>query len=141
MLCYRSKPKKTDDIVCTGGMARKVPSAIFILFLAEVLQIKHFPGHGDTVIDSCVDLPRLEHDMQHLKSFELIPFKQAIEEGADMVVEAHIVFPDITEEKVPVIDLKLKYGLNDQPAEAENLSKIVGIKEHRAVADRAWGRE
>ncbi|WP_092282589.1 glycoside hydrolase family 3 N-terminal domain-containing protein [Caldicoprobacter faecalis] len=88
-------------------------------------------------MDSCVDLPRLEHHMQCLKSFELIPFKRAIEEGADMVVEAHIVFPDITEEKVPVIALKLKYGLNDQLVDASRISQTVGIKERRAVADRA----
>nr|MBO2494625.1 beta-N-acetylhexosaminidase [Clostridia bacterium] len=63
--------------------------------------IKHFPGHGDTVVDSHVDLPTLSHDMQRLRSFELIPFKRAIEEGADMVMVAHILFPNITQEKVP----------------------------------------
>ncbi|SFQ31242.1 hypothetical protein SAMN05444406_1269 [Caldicoprobacter faecalis] len=32
MLCYRLKPKKMDDFVCTGGMAREVLTAIFVLF-------------------------------------------------------------------------------------------------------------
>ncbi|WP_252226435.1 beta-N-acetylhexosaminidase [Caldicoprobacter algeriensis] len=192
--------------------------------------IKHFPGHGDTVMDSHVDLPILNHDMQRLRSFELIPFKRAIEEGADMVMVAHILFPNITQEKVPaslsrevitgvlrqelgfdgvvisddmemgaiqkhygiedaavravlagtdivsichtyekqkqafealikavddgtipmeridesvkrIITLKLKYGLNDQPMDTSSISKIVGTKEHRVVADKAWGRE
>lgn len=57
--------------------------------------IKHFPGHGDTSIDSHVDLPSLDNDMDRLKSFELVPFKGAIQNQADAVMVAHILLNKI----------------------------------------------
>ncbi len=63
--------------------------------------IKHFPGHGDTVLDSHIDLPSVNHGWERLESFELIPFKKAIEAGADMVMVAHIVYPNIMDEELP----------------------------------------
>lgn len=63
--------------------------------------IKHFPGHGDTIVDSHTDLPKLSHSLSRLESFELIPFKEAIRQGADMVMVAHIVFPAVMEEELP----------------------------------------
>lgn len=57
--------------------------------------IKHFPGHGDTSVDSHKNLPSIEIDLERLKSFELLPFKTAIENGADAVMIAHILLPKI----------------------------------------------
>ncbi|MCT4509961.1 MAG: beta-N-acetylhexosaminidase [Tepidibacter sp.] len=57
--------------------------------------IKHFPGHGDTTLDSHFDLPVSNHDKQRLDEFELIPFKEAINNGADAVMTAHIVLPNV----------------------------------------------
>lgn len=57
--------------------------------------IKHFPGHGDTSVDSHVELPVVQKTMAELEQMELIPFKQAIAEGADMVMIAHILLPSI----------------------------------------------
>nr|WP_255551041.1 beta-N-acetylhexosaminidase [Sporosarcina sp. E16_8] len=54
--------------------------------------VKHFPGHGDTVIDSHKALPRVETTLETLRSVELVPFQKAIEEGADAVMVAHILF-------------------------------------------------
>ncbi|GEL76762.1 beta-N-acetylhexosaminidase [Tenuibacillus multivorans] len=59
--------------------------------------IKHFPGHGDTGTDSHSELPVIRKNLEELKSLELIPFKKAIEEGADMVMAAHILLPKIDE--------------------------------------------
>lgn len=53
--------------------------------------VKHFPGHGDTSVDSHVGLPSVDNDLERLKSFELIPFVNAIENGADVVMAAHIL--------------------------------------------------
>lgn len=192
--------------------------------------IKHFPGHGDTVVDSHIDLPSLDHSWERLESFELVPFKKAIEAEADMVMVAHIVFPGIMEDELPaslsrevisgllreklnfdgvvisddmdmgaivkyygieeaavravlagtdivsvchnyerqkqafeailtavedgtipmerieqsvrrIIRLKLKYELTDEPADPDELYNVVGIEEHRAVADKAWGKD
>lgn len=53
--------------------------------------VKHFPGHGDTSIDSHLELPVVTNDLSRLKSFELIPFSNAFKNGADMVMVAHIL--------------------------------------------------
>ncbi len=53
--------------------------------------VKHFPGHGDTVTDSHVGLPKVDYGMDRLESFELVPFKNAIAEGAEAVMVAHIL--------------------------------------------------
>lgn len=55
--------------------------------------VKHFPGHGDTIVDSHKALPKVETTMERLRSIELVPFQKAIEEGADAVMVAHILFP------------------------------------------------
>ncbi|TGK00713.1 glycoside hydrolase family 3 protein [Leptospira semungkisensis] len=57
--------------------------------------IKHFPGHGDTNVDSHLGLPKIEKTLEELRAFELIPFKTAIQNGADAVMSAHIVYPKI----------------------------------------------
>jgi len=57
--------------------------------------VKHFPGHGDTSVDSHVGLPVVYNDMDRLNSLELIPFSEAIESGTDMVMVAHILLPKI----------------------------------------------
>ncbi|WP_245596711.1 beta-N-acetylhexosaminidase [Shimazuella kribbensis] len=57
--------------------------------------IKHFPGHGDTSVDSHLDLPVVHKSLEQLQSFEWKPFEDAIREGADSVMIAHILFPKI----------------------------------------------
>ena len=54
---------------------------------------KHFPGHGDTAVDSHYGLPLVSHDKERLRSVELVPFQKAIDEGVDMVMTAHVQFP------------------------------------------------
>lgn len=60
--------------------------------------VKHFPGHGDTSVDSHIGLPSVENDMTRLKSFELVPFNDAIQNGADAVMVAHIILNKIDAE-------------------------------------------
>ena len=60
--------------------------------------VKHFPGHGDTSVDSHVGLPYVYHDYERLKNFELIPFADAIKNKADAVMIAHILLPNIDPE-------------------------------------------
>ncbi len=54
---------------------------------------KHFPGHGDTEIDSHNDLPILNFNIERLNKIELIPFKNAIREDVKSIMIAHISFP------------------------------------------------
>lgn len=57
--------------------------------------IKHFPGHGDTSVDSHFALPTVNKSLAELEQLELIPFRRAIEAGADMVMIAHLSLPKI----------------------------------------------
>ncbi|GIP26973.1 glycoside hydrolase family 3 [Paenibacillus sp. J23TS9] len=57
--------------------------------------VKHFPGHGDTSVDSHIGLPVVNHDLTRLRKMELVPFKDAIEDKADVVMIAHLLMPKI----------------------------------------------
>jgi beta-N-acetylhexosaminidase len=52
---------------------------------------KHFPGHGDTAVDSHVALPVVKRDKESLRSCELVPFKALIDSGVEMVMTAHLI--------------------------------------------------
>ncbi len=51
---------------------------------------KHFPGHGDTSVDSHLELPVLKHDMERLRSVELVPFEAAVHAGVATIMTAHV---------------------------------------------------
>ena len=51
---------------------------------------KHFPGHGDTSVDSHYDLPVINKSYDELKRFELIPFKKAIDNNAKIIMIGHL---------------------------------------------------
>ena len=53
---------------------------------------KHFPGHGDTHLDSHLDLPTVGHAMDRLRAVELAPFAAAIAAGAEAIMIAHVVY-------------------------------------------------
>lgn len=54
---------------------------------------KHFPGHGDTTIDSHLDLPVISHDRLRLDTVELVPFHELIQSGIDAIMHAHLAVP------------------------------------------------
>ena len=56
--------------------------------------LKHFPGHGDTNVDSHTGLPRVDHDINTVKNVDLYPFQQAINNtNVEMIMTAHIQYP------------------------------------------------
>ncbi|HEY1278292.1 MAG TPA: glycoside hydrolase family 3 N-terminal domain-containing protein [Acidimicrobiales bacterium] len=57
--------------------------------------VKHFPGHGDTTVDSHVDLPVVDVDVDVLRQRELVPFVAAINAGVDAVMTSHLVVPAV----------------------------------------------
>lgn len=59
---------------------------------------KHFPGHGDTDVDSHTGTPSVEKTYEEILESELVPFKNAIETGAEMIMTAHITYPLIDDE-------------------------------------------
>jgi len=58
-----------------------------------LVSIKHFPGHGDTDVDSHYDLPQLNFTKARLDSLEIYPFRELIREGAAGVMVAHMNIP------------------------------------------------
>lgn len=62
---------------------------------------KHFPGHGDTAVDSHLGMVTVPHDRNRLEQMELLPFRRAIEAGVDAIMTAHVMFPSIEPEPIP----------------------------------------
>jgi len=56
---------------------------------------KHFPGHGDTDVDSHLALPRVEHSLERLGQIEWPPFARAIEAGLGAIMTAHVLVAEI----------------------------------------------
>ncbi|HET6317071.1 MAG TPA: beta-N-acetylhexosaminidase, partial [Chloroflexota bacterium] len=56
---------------------------------------KHFPGHGDTAVDSHLDLPVVTHSLERLQSTEFMPFQAAMQAGVDGIMTAHLYLPSI----------------------------------------------
>ena len=54
---------------------------------------KHFPGHGDTTVDSHFDLPTVNHDLKRIHALELQPFRAAIDADVAAIMTAHIIYP------------------------------------------------
>lgn len=61
---------------------------------------KHFPGHGDTATDSHTGLPLVDKSYEELKNLELIPFQAAVDNGVDMLMTAHIQYPQVETDTV-----------------------------------------
>ena len=61
---------------------------------------KHFPGHGDTAVDSHTGLPLVDKSLAELEKLELLPFKKAMDAGVDLLMTAHIQYPQIEKDQV-----------------------------------------
>ena len=62
---------------------------------------KHFPGHGDTEVDSHIDLPRISADRARLEAVDLPPFQEAIDAGIDGIMTAHIAVTGVEGRDAP----------------------------------------
>lgn len=62
---------------------------------------KHFPGHGDTAVDTHLNVATIPADKDHLNRVELFPFRAAIEAGVDSVMTAHIAVPALAPADLP----------------------------------------
>lgn len=62
---------------------------------------KHFPGHGNTATDSHSALPIIEYTRAELDATDLVPFKNAIKNGAKAIMVGHIALPNITGDNIP----------------------------------------
>ncbi|WP_425829730.1 glycoside hydrolase family 3 protein [Streptomyces fractus] len=72
---------------------------------------KHFPGHGDTAVDSHHDVPRIDVDLDVLHSRDLEPFRAAIAAGSRAVMSAHILVPALDPEYPATLSRRILTGL------------------------------
>lgn len=63
--------------------------------------LKHYPGHGDTAVDSHLDLPVLEKGLEALENTELMPFRELVREGAPAVMTGHLAVPGLDPSGLP----------------------------------------
>jgi len=103
---------------------------------------KHFPGHGDTSLDSHRDLPSLPHGMERMSAVELPPFREAIRAGVAAIMTAHVVFDALdrgvpaTMSRVVVHDL-LRVRLGFEGLVISDDLEMNAISEHCGVAEAA----
>jgi beta-N-acetylhexosaminidase len=90
----RSLADRAEEVARLG-------SAIIRTLQAEGIATsgKHFPGHGDTSVDSHFELPLIEHAPDRLDAVELVPFKAAIAAGVASIMTAHILIPALDPER------------------------------------------
>lgn len=98
---------------------------------------KHFPGHGDTSVDSHFELPTVPHDLERLRQIELIPFKRAIEAGVAAIMTAHIMLPAIDPDRPATLSRRIVTGLLREELGFEGTIFADDLEMH-AIAKR-WG--
>lgn len=72
---------------------------------------KHFPGHGDTSVDSHLDLPLVEHPPDRIRRVECVPFREAIRAGVAFIMTAHVLVPSLDDEKPATLSPRIVRGL------------------------------
>jgi beta-N-acetylhexosaminidase len=103
---------------------------------------KHFPGHGDTSVDSHLELPRVDHNLDRLRSLEFVPFARAIAQGVAMIMTAHILCPAL-DANVPaslsrtVVDGWLRRHLGFRGAIVSDDLEMGAIVGHWGIGDAA----
>ncbi|PZF90622.1 glycoside hydrolase family 3 protein [Micromonospora deserti] len=96
---------------------------------------KHFPGHGDTRVDSHHDLPRITADRARLDAVELAPFRAAVAAGVQAVMTGHLLVPALDPELPATLSGPILSGLlRDQLGFSGVV--VTDAVEMRAVADR-----
>ncbi len=66
-----------------------------------LVSVKHFPGHGDTAMDSHIGMARNDATRERMDALELVPFRAAIAAGVDSIMTAHMAVPALEPQEVP----------------------------------------
>ncbi len=103
---------------------------------------KHFPGHGDTSVDSHFDLPLVEHPPDRIRRVECVPFRAAIAADVAFMMTAHVLVPSLDEERPATLSRRIVGGLLREELGFQGV--IIGddlemkaIARHHPVADAA----
>jgi len=103
--------------------------------------LKHFPGHGDTVLDSHLALPRCDAPAELLERRELAPFRDHMD--ADSVMTAHVVYPALDAERPATFSRAITHGLlrerlGFQGVAITDALEMKGATEGRGTTEAAW---
>lgn len=96
---------------------------------------KHFPGHGDTSVDSHFELPLIEHPPDRIDAVELVPFRAAIAEGVASIMTAHILIPALDPERPATLSPAIVDGMLKKQLGYEGLVLSDDL-EMKAIAGR-----
>jgi beta-N-acetylhexosaminidase len=72
---------------------------------------KHFPGHGDTSVDSHLDLPLVEHPPDRIRRVECVPFREAIRADVAFIMTAHVLVPSLDEDRPATLSPRIVQAL------------------------------
>lgn len=72
---------------------------------------KHFPGHGDTSVDSHLNLPVVEHPPDRLREVDFVPFRAAIEAGVAAIMTGHLLVPSLDDRHPATLSRRIVSGL------------------------------
>ncbi|MFJ3927122.1 glycoside hydrolase family 3 protein [Streptomyces sp. NPDC090022] len=118
----------------TGLAARHTAAYVSGLQAAGVAACtKHFPGHGDTNVDSHHALPRIDVDLDTLHARELVPFRAAVAAGTKAVMSAHILVPALDPTRPATLSPQILTGLLRKELGYEGLIVTDGM-EMNAIA-------
>jgi beta-N-acetylhexosaminidase len=99
---------------------------------------KHFPGHGDTDVDSHLGLPRITQGRNRLEAVELLPFRRMIDGGVPAVMTAHVVVPALEGQEIPATFSRTV--LHDLLREEMGFSGLlISDSLGMGALDRRWG--
>lgn len=103
---------------------------------------KHFPGHGDTDVDSHYDLPVINHGRARLDSVELFPFMRLIDEGISSIMIAHMNIPALDNTvnlpstlSQPIVNGLLREQLNFEGLVVTDAMNMKGVTRHFKVGE------
>ncbi|MDX3852046.1 glycoside hydrolase family 3 protein [Streptomyces sp. AK02-01A] len=94
---------------------------------------KHFPGHGDTAVDSHLSMPRIDVDLDTVHARDLLPFRAAIAAGSKSVMSAHILLPALDPNRPATLSPQILTGLLREELGFEGLIVTDGM-EMQAIA-------
>ena len=117
VLDVRSNPK--NPVIGDRALAEKAEEAARLgAVIIRTLQQhgvaacgKHFPGHGDTEVDSHFELPLVEHPLERLREVELVPFRAAVEAEVATIMTAHVLMPALDERRPATLSKRIVTGL------------------------------
>lgn len=104
--------------------------------------IKHFPGHGDTSVDSHKGIPTIPHSIEQLMDTELKPFIHAIANNVDTVMVSHLLYPAIDQDNIATSSKKivtdlLRNQLNFTGLIITDCMEMDAITDHYPIEDAA----